>query len=200
LREPGSLVKRFVQPAEVPDYRIALFVLIGTITRQGSTDERKTLLASVRKFSHSHPLNSNRGIGEGNQGNENGCPVDNAPSQGSTPEDRTLDDPGEQGVEIPSQQAVQSGVERGAERSSTHAPQGEDSGDLSRYTTALKEHGDRIEAVPVYGSEAIGSVPPLFRVRLVFQQIDVTADGRNKRLAKHRASKEAWLLLGLPPL
>jgi len=200
LREPGSLVKQFAQPAEVPDYRIALFALIGTITRQGSTDERKTLLASIRKFSHSYPLNSNRGIDEGNQGNENGCPVDNASSQGGTPEARTLDGPGEQGVEIPRQQTVQSEPERGAEPSSNHAPQGEDSGEVSRYTGALKEHGDQIGVIPVYGSETISSVPPLFRASVVFQQINVTADGRTKRLAKHRASKEACTRLGLSPL
>jgi hypothetical protein len=200
LREPDSLVKQFAQPAEVPDYRIALFALVGTITRRGSPDERRTLLASVRKFNPSHPLNSNRGIGEGNQGNENGSSVNNAPSQSSTPEARTLDHPNEQGVGVSGQQTVQGGLGQGPEHSNNHAPQDEDGGDISRYTGALKEHGDQVGAVPVYGSETISSVPPLFRASVVFQQINVTADGRTKRLAKHRASKEACTRLGLSPL
>jgi hypothetical protein len=199
LHEPNSLIKQFAQPAEVPDYRIALFTLVGTITRRGSTDERRALLASVRKFNPSHPLNSNRGIGEGNQGNENGSSVNNAPSQSSTPEARTLDRPDEQ-VEVPGQQTVQSGLQQGPEHSNNHAPQDEDGGDISRYTGALKEHGDQVGVIPVYGSETISAVPPLFRASVAFQQINVTADGRTKRLAKHRASKEACTRLGLSPL
>lgn len=177
-----------------------MFALIGTITRQGSTDERKTLLASIRKFSPSHPLNSNRGMGEGSQGNENGYSTGRAPSQSSTPEARTLEGPAGQGVRIPSRQTVQSGLEQGAEHSNNHVPQDEDGGDISRYTGALKEHGDQIGVIPVYDSETISSVPPLFKASVVFQQINVTADGRTKRLAKHRASKEACILLGLSPL
>jgi hypothetical protein len=83
---------------------------------------------------------------------------------------------------------------------SGHSPQDEDGGDISRYTGVLKEHGDRVGVIPVYGSETISSVPPLFRASVAFQQINVDADGRTKRLAKHRASKEACTRLGLSPL
>jgi hypothetical protein len=200
LREPGPLVKKFAQPAEVPDYRLALFTLIGTITRQGSTDERKTLLASVRKYSYSHPLNSNQDTSEGNQGDENAYSVNETPSQSSTPKAATLEDPDEQGVEIPDPRAIQIVQGQGAGHSNNHGPQDEDERDIQQYTVALKEHGERIGIVPDYDYEAVSLEPPSFRARVIFQQINATADGKNKRLARHRASKEACILLGLPLL
>jgi hypothetical protein len=200
LCEPGSLIRRFAQAADVTDYPAALFALIGVVVRQGTTEERKALFASVRKVAHTHPLNSMNGMGESSQGSEDEGSVIRTNSQNNAPETGNLGRPDERGVEISGQQTVQTGPEQETQHLNNHAPQGEETGDISQYTAALKEHSDRIGVPPVYDYERISLVPPSFKARVVFKEINVTGEGKTKKLAKHRASKEAWLLLGLPPL
>ena len=197
LCEPGSLIRRFVQATDVPDCRAALFALIGAVVRQGSVEERKTLLAFVRKFTGEHPLNSRDGMGEGSQGSEDESSVIKTPSQNNAPETGNLEHPDERGVEISGQQTVQTGLEQEVEHLDNHAPQGED---ISQYTTALKEHGDQVGALPEYHYERISLMPPSFRARVVFKEINATGEGKTKKQARHQASKEAWILLGLPLL
>jgi hypothetical protein len=139
-------------------------------------------------------------MGESSQANEDGSSVIQVHSQASTPEAGNLEHPDERGVEIPGQQPVQNGLEQGVERSNNHVPQDDDNGDISRYTAALKEHGDQIGVIPAYDYKPISLEPTLFRATLVFQQINVTGDGKTKKLARHRASKEACIQLGLSPL
>lgn len=198
--EPGSLIRRFVQTTDVQDYPEALFALIGVVVRQGSIDERKTLLAFVRKFTGSHPLNSKNGMGENSQGSEDESSIIQTPSQNNAPEIENLEHPDERGVEISSQQTVQPGLEQEVGHLDNHAPQGEDMEDNSRYTAALKEHGDQTGVLPGYDYERISFTPPSFRARVVFKEINATGEGKTKKLARHQASKEAWILLGLPLL
>jgi hypothetical protein len=177
-----------------------LFALIGAVVRQGSIEERKTLLASVRKFTGSHPLNSKNGMRESSQGSEDESSVIRTHSQNNAPETGNLEHPDERGVEISGQQTVQTGLEQEVEHLDNHAPQGEDMGDIFQYTAALKEHGDQVGVLPGYDYERISLMPPSFRARVVFKEINVTGEGKTKKMARHRASKEAWIRLGLPLL
>lgn len=136
-------------------------------------------------------------MGESSQGSEDESSVFRTHSQNNAPETGNLEHPDERGVEISGQQTVQTGMEQEVEQLNNHAPQGED---ISQYTTALKEHGDRIEVLPSYDYERISLMPPSFRARVVFKEINATGEGKTKKLARHRASKEAWILLGLPRL
>jgi hypothetical protein len=200
LCEPGSLIRRFAQATDVTDYRAALFALIGAAVRQGSVEERKILLASVRQFTRPHPLNSRNGVGESGRGSEDGNSVNNTHSQNNTPENGNLEPPDERDVDISDQQTVQNGLEQEVEHVNNHAPQGEGTRDISQYTTALKEHGDKVGEVPDYDYERVSLVPPLFRARVTFKEINATGEGKTKKLARHRASKEALNRLGLLPL
>ena len=139
-------------------------------------------------------------MGEGSQGSEDESSVIKTHSQNNAPEPENLEHPDERGVEISGQQTVQTGLEQEVEHVNNHVPQVEDTGDISHYTAALKEHGDQVEVLPSYDYEQISFVPPSFRARVVFKEIKVTGEGKTKKLAKHRASKEAWILLGLPLL
>ena len=200
LCEPGSLIGRFAQTTDVRDYPTALFTLIGAVVRQGSVEERKTLLAFVRKFTGLHPLNSQNGMGESSPGSEDESSLIQASSRDNAPEIGNPEHPDERGVEISGQQTVQTGPEQGVEHLDNRAPQSEDAGDISRYTTALKEHGDKVEVLPSYDYERISLMPPSFKARVVFKDINAAGEGKTKKLARHRASKEAWILLGLPLL
>ena len=139
-------------------------------------------------------------MGESSQGSEDESTVIETPSQNNAPEIGNLEHSDERGVEISGQQTVQTGLEQEVEHLDNHAPQGEVMGDNSRYTAALKEHGDQIGVLPDYDYEQISVVPPSFRARVVFKEINATGEGKTKKLARHRASKEAWILLGLPLL
>jgi dsRNA-specific ribonuclease len=134
-------------------------------------------------------------MSESSQGGEDGGSVNETHSQNNTPEMGNLEPPDEQGDEISGQQTVQNGLEQEVEHSNNPAPQGED---ISQYTTALKEHGDKIGVLPGYDYERISLMPPSFRARVIFGEINVTGEGKTKRRARHRASKEAWIRLGLP--
>ena len=69
--------------------------------------------------------------------------------------------------------------------------------DLARYTTVLKEYGDRRGLVVSWPTEQISMVPVKFRC--VAQIEDRVFDGKagNKRRAKHLASREACNALGI---
>jgi hypothetical protein len=140
------------------------------------------------------------GMGESSQGSEDEGSVIRTHSQNNAPETGNLENPDERGVEISGQQTIQTGLEQEVEHLNNHVPQVEDTGDNSHYTTALKEHGDQIGVLPGYDYERISFVPPSFRARVVFKEIKVTGEGKTKKQAKHQASKEAWILLGLPLL
>jgi dsRNA-specific ribonuclease len=139
-------------------------------------------------------------MGESGQGSEDGSSENKTHSQNNALEMGNLEPPDERGVEISGQQTVQNGLEQEVEHLNNHAPQGEDAGDISHYTAALKEHGDQVGVTPGYDYDRISYVPPSFRARVIFGEINVAGEGKTKKLAKHRASKEAWIHLGLPLL
>jgi dsRNA-specific ribonuclease len=104
-------------------------------------------------------------------------------------------------------QTVQDGVPENSNQQQTVLSSGYDgiggqdspgSDNDEQYTTALKEHGDRIKTKPDYfiPSQIIKNGTPHFVATVQFRGVIGRGWGRTKRAAKHRASKDAWRRLG----
>lgn len=74
--------------------------------------------------------------------------------------------------------------------------QGHEAG-VSKYTSILKEKGDVAGFVPAYNFKHVSSAPPLFKAVVSFQDYVFEGSGRTKQHAKHTASREACIALGL---
>ncbi|KAK3076075.1 hypothetical protein LTR53_000015 [Teratosphaeriaceae sp. CCFEE 6253] len=68
---------------------------------------------------------------------------------------------------------------------------------VARYTTALKEYGDRTGHKPHYDSSCITLDPPLFRAKVLIRGKSFDEAAVSKRQAKHLASQRACEALGI---
>ncbi|TIA28067.1 hypothetical protein D6C78_10921 [Aureobasidium pullulans] len=146
--------------------RMALFTLIGTIVRTGRRGERSALLACLRR---------NRRAGSSSDPHEhlhtstaNGR-AEPQPQEGMGPSRPA--GPGEQRPTPPNEQ---------------DGPLEE----MAKYTMALKEHGDRIDAQPSYKTITISQYPSRFMSVVSFGGSEENGESRTKRDAKHIASKK----------
>lgn len=69
--------------------------------------------------------------------------------------------------------------------------------DIAKYTSILKEKGDKAGFVPSYNFKQTQLMPPLFKAVVSFQDYVFDGSGRTKQQAKHVASREACNALGL---
>ncbi|EYE93016.1 double-stranded RNA binding motif domain-containing protein [Aspergillus ruber CBS 135680] len=81
--------------------------------------------------------------------------------------------------------------------SSTLPEQGrpETDADLARYTSLLKEMGDIQGVVPQHTETMIQQTPPIWRGTASYRGVSAVGEGKGKKEARHRASKEVYLLL-----
>ena len=71
--------------------------------------------------------------------------------------------------------------------------------DPSRYSMALKEHGDLIDVLPDYHILPTTSHPPGFEATLQFCDVVARGIGRTKKAAQHMAAKDACIALQIDP-
>lgn len=65
--------------------------------------------------------------------------------------------------------------------------------DLGRYSTALKEYGDKHEFVPMYHVTEMCRVPPRFRAIVTVDEAVYVGTAKTKKQARHEAAREACL-------
>jgi hypothetical protein len=147
--------------------------LIGNIIRRGQPEKTKALRLILHGFTKSHNVGVSRYIHNSSVGEQSAGP--------------------------PAIEAHNGSGERLPSPSSTPAEEEDDLIDISQYTMTLKEHCDRSGTVLSYEGTRVSFNPPLFRESISIKGEKVTGEGRNKKLAKHRASKLACAALGLLP-
>lgn len=69
--------------------------------------------------------------------------------------------------------------------------------DVWKYTSILKEKGDVAGFVPAYNFKQVSSLPSSFKAVVSLQDYAFEGSGRTKQHAKHTASREACIALGL---
>ncbi|OJJ80324.1 double-stranded RNA binding motif domain-containing protein [Aspergillus glaucus CBS 516.65] len=67
--------------------------------------------------------------------------------------------------------------------------------DLARYTSLLKEMGDIQGVVPQHAETMLQQTPPVWRGTASYRGVSAVGEGKGKKEARHRASKEVYLLL-----
>lgn len=67
--------------------------------------------------------------------------------------------------------------------------------DLARYTSLLKEMGDIQGVIPQHAETMIQQTPPVWRGTASYRGVSAVGEGKGKKEARHRASKEVYLLL-----
>lgn len=73
----------------------------------------------------------------------------------------------------------------------------DDDQDVWKYTSALKEKGDRHGFVPAYNIQRVSLTPSVFKAVVSVQGYVFEGRGRSKQQAKHMASREACTALGI---
>lgn len=68
---------------------------------------------------------------------------------------------------------------------------------MAKYTTALKEHGDRNDVRPLYKYVTISQVPPWHKSIVSFRGTEENGESRTRKDAKHIASKKMCERLGV---
>jgi hypothetical protein len=146
--------------------RMALLTLIGNIVRTGRRSEKSALLACLRR---------NRGVDPSSGSHEH---LQTSTTNGhAVPRPREGMWPGR--PVIPREQ-----------RPTPLNEQDESHEGMAKYTMALKEHGDRIDAQPSYRTNMISQNPPRFMSIVSFEGSEENGESRNKRDAKHIASRK----------
>jgi len=146
--------------------RMALLTLIGNIVRTGRRGEKSALLACLRRSSRSRgvdPSSDSQGHPRTSTSNGRAEPF---PQEGMWP--------GRPALSSPTPPAEQDGLPE----------------EVAKYTMALKEHGDRIDAQPSYRTNMISQNPPRFMSIVSFEGSEENGESRNKRDAKHIASRK----------
>ncbi|THX91419.1 hypothetical protein D6D08_03154 [Aureobasidium pullulans] len=69
--------------------------------------------------------------------------------------------------------------------------------EMAKYTMALKEHGDCIDAQPSYRNIMISQYPPRFKSVVSFEGTEENGESRTKKDAKHIASRKMCERLGI---
>lgn len=87
----------------------------------------------------------------------------------------------------------------GARSSTDHtsAGDGSDAIEQPRYTTALKEYGDRFGSIIEWNSKQMSMSPPLWRAMVIVDGVIFEATAGNKKEAKHKASQIACQALSI---
>ncbi|BCR89938.1 double-stranded RNA binding motif domain-containing protein [Aspergillus chevalieri] len=67
--------------------------------------------------------------------------------------------------------------------------------ELARYTSLLKEMGDIQGVVPQHAETMLQQTPPVWRGTASYRGVSAVGEGKTKKEARHRASKEVYLLL-----
>ena len=67
--------------------------------------------------------------------------------------------------------------------------------DIAQYTSLLKEKGDTEGVVPEHVETMLQETPPVWRATATYGGLTGTAEGKSKKEARHRASKEVYALL-----
>lgn len=67
--------------------------------------------------------------------------------------------------------------------------------DIAQYTSLLKEKGDTEGVVPEHVETMLQETPPVWRATAKYRGLTGTAEGKSKKEARHRASKEVYALL-----
>lgn len=67
--------------------------------------------------------------------------------------------------------------------------------DLAKYTSLLKEMGDIQGVVPQHAETMVQQTPPVWRGTAGYRGVTAVGEGKTKKEARHRASKEVYILL-----
>jgi hypothetical protein len=172
-RSDYMIASRRTATSQTEASRMALLTLIGNIVRTGRRGERSALLACLRR---------SRGVD---------------PLSGSQEHPHTSTSNGR--AEPPPQEGMWSG-RPALSREQRPTPPTEQDGppeEMAKYTMALKEHGDRIDAQPSYRTIIISQYPPRFKSVVSFEGIEENGESRTKKDAKHIASKKICERLGI---
>jgi hypothetical protein len=153
--------------------RMALSTLIGNIVRTGRRGERRALLACLRRSRGVDPLSDSQEHPHTSTSNGRAEPP---PQEGMWPGRPALS------------------------REQRPTPPTEQDGppeEMAKYTMALKEHGDRIDAQPSYRTIIISQYPPRFKSVVSLEGIEENGESRTKKDAKHIASRKMCERLGI---
>ncbi|THZ14365.1 hypothetical protein D6C89_10170 [Aureobasidium pullulans] len=153
--------------------RMTLLTLIGNIVRTGRRGERSALLACLRRT---------RGVDPPNDPREH---PDTSISNGR--------------AEPPPQKGMWPG-RPALSREQRPTPPTEQDGppeEMAKFTMALKEHGDCIDAQPSYRNIMISQYPPRFKSVVSFEGTEENGESRTKKDAKHIASRKMCERLGI---
>lgn len=67
--------------------------------------------------------------------------------------------------------------------------------DIAQYTSMLKEKGDAEGVVPQHSETMVQETPPVWKATATYRDIQGAGEGKSKKEARHRASREAYLML-----
>jgi hypothetical protein len=167
--------------AGITDYQQNALPLIGNIIRRGPPEKRQKLLSSLHKFTKLYNAGLARHIYSSKFVEQSAGPSASAAAAQNGDAERLPVSPS-----TPPEQEEEEEEE-----------DDDDDASIGKYTTALKERGDQLGIAPIYDCNKISSKPSSFRASLSFQEVRVTGEGRNGKLARHRASKLACSRLGV---
>jgi hypothetical protein len=173
IARPGYIIASRAATSQTEASRMALLTLVGNIVRTGRRGERSALLACLRR---------SRGVDSPSDSQEH--------HHTSTSNGR---------AEIPSQEGMWPG-RPAVSRVQRPTPPTEQDGppeEMAKYTMALKEHGDRIDAQPSYRISMISQYPPRFKSVVSFEGTEENGESRSKKDAKHIASRKMCDRLGI---
>ena len=67
--------------------------------------------------------------------------------------------------------------------------------DLAQYTSMLKEKGDAEGVVPQHSETMVQETPPVWKATTTYRDIQGAGEEKSKKEARHRASREAYMML-----
>ena len=167
-------------------HRTQLFSYIGSVRRQDGGHQLQELLATLSKFT----MNDREQRDPKYLADPSDQPLQAGTPAATVPE-----------ATMPSALAPLSTGSPSLPASPSAAQQNtEDITEISSYTMLLKEFGDEDGVYANYEEQRVKLSPPLWRYTVCFREVRATGEGPNKRIAKHKASKDACAQLGYPVL
>lgn len=182
---------------------------IGTVHHHGSEDavrELESILSDFLRSRKHHKIlmgdfNADQhGASEESLGNQKSqhltcatTPTDTEPSCITPVHWKNHSDFSSNGIDIGQNTASTRGGQEGS-RTRTMSPNVAEKD--WRYTHALKEKGDKESVIPRYKDARQKDNPPLWMVTVTYNTVSEAGQAKNKKEAKHLASKKAWFRLG----
>ncbi|KAH0344600.1 hypothetical protein KCU83_g8163, partial [Aureobasidium melanogenum] len=157
------IASRCTATSQTEASRMTLLTLIGNIVRTGRRGESSALLACLRRSRGVDPSSDSQEHPHTSTSNGRAEP---SPQEGIWPERPALSSP--------TPPAEQDGLPR----------------EMAKYTMALKEHGDHIDAQPSYRTIMVSQYPPRFKSVVSFEGTEESGESRTKKDAKHIASRK----------